>query len=490
LTRILAFPSRRRENLMQLRDFLVVLRARWRIVLAGVVVVLAATTAVTLSETPVYTSEARFFLQGVDQSKGDGNLGTYIVTTEDLNTYVAVLGSPAVLAPLRERLGLPPGTPVDVSASVSEEASILTVAARSSDPQLAADIANAMGPQLAEVADQFSVLLAASQAEIEATTITPAGPSATPTSPDLKRNLALGGLAGLMLGVGLAFVRHTLDTKVRAEADLKLLSPSPLLALLPMDRDKEPGIALERNPYGAYAEAIRRLRTNLMFVVVTTGRHSFAVTSAVPGEGKTTTAVNLAVAMATAGGRILLVDGDLRNPSVARRMDLDGSVGLTTVLLGKADLEDVVQRWGDTDLYVLAAGQIPPNPSELLGSEPMQDLFSKMTQEYDFVLVDSPPVVPVIDAVLIDKLTGGTLIVVASNRTKKRDLVSALKSLETVGGTVSGFALNMVAPNDVESTRYGYYRYQAPPAAEKKSTTSPPAKAQPAAKRLAKRRAT
>ena len=475
---------------MQLRDFLVVLRARWKIVLAGIVVVLAATTAVTLTQTPIYTSEARFFLQAVDQSKGDENLGTYIVTVEDLNTYVAVLSSPAVLDPLRERLDLPPGTPVDVSAAVSEEASILTVTARSDDPQLAADIANAVGPQLADVADQFSVLLAAAQAEIEATTISPAGPSATPTSPDLERNLALGGLAGLMLGVGLAFVRHTLDTKVRAEADLKSLSPSPLLALLPIDRDKEPGITLERNPYGGYAEAIRRLRTNLMFVDVTTGRHSFAVTSAVPGEGKTTTAVNLAVAMATAGGRILLVDADLRNPSVARRMDLDGAVGLTTVLLGKADLEDVVQRWGDTDLYVLAAGQIPPNPSELLGSEPMQDLFSKMTQEYDFVLVDSPPVVPVIDAVLIDKLTGGTLMVVASNRTKKRDLVSALKSLETVGGAVSGFALNMVAAGDVESTRYGYYRYQAPePALDHPAKTGRFANRKSKTKSLAGRRA-
>ena len=145
---------------------MVVLRARWRIVLAGIVVVLAATTAVTLNETPIYTSEARFFLQAVDQAKGGENLGTYVVTVEDLNTYVAVLSSPAVLDPLRERLALPPGTPVDVSAAVSEEASILTVTARSDDPQLAADIANAVGPQLAEVADQFSVLLAAYQAEI------------------------------------------------------------------------------------------------------------------------------------------------------------------------------------------------------------------------------------------------------------------------------------------------------------------------------------
>ncbi len=412
---------------MQLRDFLTVLRVRWRIVITCALVVVGAAAWVTYTETPVYTSQARFFLSAEDLSTGDDSRGTYVVTTEDLNTYVAVLGSPAVQNPLRRRLDLPQGTPIDVSAAVSGQASILDVTARSSDPQLAADIANAVGPQLADVAGQFSVLLTASNAVVKSTTISPAGPAATPTSPNVPRNLALAGLAGLFLGLGLAFVRHALDTKVRSESDLRSLSTSPLLASLPADRVKDRGIALERDPHGAYSEAIRRLRTNLMFVDITTGRHSFAVTSAVPSEGKTTTAVNLAVAMATAGGKVLLVDGDLRNPSVARRMGLEGSVGLTTVLLGNAELDDVVQRWGDTDLFVLAAGQVPPNPSELLGSQPMQDLFAKMTQDYDFVLVDSPPVVPVIDAVLIDKLTGGTLMVVASNRTKKRDVVSALE---------------------------------------------------------------
>jgi capsular exopolysaccharide synthesis family protein len=156
---------------------------------------------------------------------------------------------------------------------------------------------------------------------------------------------------------------------------------------------------------------------------------------------------------------VLLVDADLRNPSVATLMGLEGSVGLTTVLLGKAGVDDVVQRWRQTDLYVMAAGQIPPNPSELLGSEPMHALFSKLSQEFDFILVDSPPLVPVIDAVLVDKLTGGMLMVVASDRTKKRDLTSALKSLETVGAHVSGFAWNFVATSKSDPSRYGYYRY-------------------------------
>ena len=445
---------------MSLRDFLLVLKNRWKTVVTCMLLVVAATAAVTLSTTPMYTAHASFYLAAKDTAKQSENRGTYVVTTDDLNTYVAVLGSPAVTDPLRTRLGLPDGTPIDISAEVAEQASIIDVTARSSDPREAADIANAVGPQLADVADEFSALLRATGSSVAATTISPATVPASSTTPDVERNLALGLLMGLCVGVGLAFVRNALDTKIRTDADVRALSPSPILADLPVERSNGKGPAVERDPHGGYAEAIRRLRTNLLFVDVTTGTHSFVITSAIPGEGKTTTAVNLALAMASAGGRVLLVDADLRNPSVARTMGLQGEVGLTTVLLGNASVDEVVQRWGDTELHVLAAGQVPPNPSELLGSEPMQALFSKLSQEFDFILVDSPPVVPVIDAVLIDKLIGGMLMVAASNRTKKRDLSSGLKALETAGARVSGFALNFVAPQTADATRYGYYRYE------------------------------
>ena len=275
-----------------------------------------------------------------------------------------------------------------------------------------------------------------------------------------SRNLTLGVLAGLVLGIGIAFVRHSLDTKVRAESDIRAFSSRPMLGELPIDRSKTKEVTLDRDPHGGYSEAIRRLRTNLQFVDVTTGRHSFVVTSATPGEGKTTTTVNLAIAMATTGNKVLLVDGDLRNPSVARTLGLEGGAGLTTVLLGNAEVADVIQRWRDTTLYVLAAGQIPPNPSELLGSEPMRELFDKLTHDFDFILVDSPPVVPVVDAVLLDRLTGGTLMVVASHRTKKRDVASAVKQLETVEARLAGFALNFVPINESDPYRHGYYRYQ------------------------------
>lgn len=433
-------------------------------VLTSVLVVLGAAAAVTLTTTPIYTSKARVYLAAEGRSANDPNAGngTYIITIKDLNTYVAVLGSPAVLDPLRQRLGLPPGTPIDVSAEVSETASILDITARSSDPQLAADIANAVGPQLASVAGKFSTLLASAGQQVQATTISPAAPAATPTSPDTKVNLLLGVLLGLVAGVGLAFVRHTVDTKVRDDKDVISLSRSPLLGRLPMEKSATGRLlTVEGDPHGHHAEAIRRLRTNLMFVDVTTGGHSFVVTSSMPGEGKTTTAVNLAMAVADAGSKVLLIDADLRNPSVARTLGLEGSVGLTTILLGRATAEDVVQRWRDTNLFVLAAGQIPPNPSELLGSEPMEELFVKLRHDYDFVLIDSPPVVPVIDAVIVERLTGGLLMVVAVDRTKKRDLSSALKSLDTVGVKVSGFTLNMTPVKSSQKYRYGYHRYEA-----------------------------
>ncbi|EYT48834.1 polysaccharide biosynthesis tyrosine autokinase [Brachybacterium muris] len=311
------------------------------------------------------------------------------------------------------------------------------------------------------MAGEFSTLLKSSGQKVVSTPIQPASAPAQPVSPNPTRNLALGLLAGLVLGLGLAFIRHALDTKVRGEEDIRAHSDAPMLAGLPLEsRGSKRGlISVEEDPHGRHAEAVRRLRTNLMFVDVTTGRHSFVITSAVPGEGKTTTAVNLALAMADSGRRTLLVDADLRNPSVAKTLGMEGSVGLTTLLLGDADLDDVIQTWGSAGMDVLPAGPIPPNPSELLGSAPMEALLTRLMQEYDFVLIDSPPVVPVIDAVVIERLTGGLLMVVGVDRTKKRDLAAALKQLETVGAHVSGFARNFVASKGSDY-RYGYHRYE------------------------------
>lgn len=444
---------------MTLREFLAILRHRWMTVVASALIVLAATAAATLSITPLYSASARVYLSAqaaVDPETGLRG-GVYVLTQSDLNTYIEVLNSPAVRDSIAAEVG---SDAFSVEAWAAGSSSILDVTATSPVPAVAAEVANAAGPQLAAVAPQFSALLANAGQTVTATFISPATVPATPSSPDVPRNLALGLLFGVVLGIGVAFVRHSVDTRVRGDADVATMSDRPVIANIPFDKNAaQRPIIMESEPYSPHAEEFRRLRANLVFVDVATAKHSFVVTSALPGEGKTTTAVNLALAMADAGSKVLLVDADLRNPSVARTMGLDGDAGLTTMLIGKASFDTAAQQWRDSTLWVLPAGQIPPNPSELIGSEAMQHLFADLTTRFDFVLVDSPPVVPVIDAVLLNKLTGGTLLVVSVDRIRRRFLAQALKALQTAGAHVSGFALNMVPAASSSYYGYGYHAY-------------------------------
>jgi capsular exopolysaccharide synthesis family protein len=443
-----------------IRDLVGVIRTRWRLIALCVLIVIGATAASTLATTPVYEATARVYLSTVKPADDKSPGGTYAITQKDLNTYVEILGSPSVQEPLRQRLGLAPGTPLSVSGTVSELTNVLDLRANSADPQRAADIANTAGPVLAEAAREFSPLLANNNQVVNARAITPAVAPAEPISPNVRKNLAMALLTGLVIGVGFALIRHVADTKVRGEEDVRKLSDRPILATIPLVKGSDgPVLSLVDQPHTHHAEAIRRLRTNILFVDVTTQGHSFVITSSNPGEGKTTTSVNLAIAMADAGSKVLLIDGDLRNPSIAKSMGLEGSAGLTTVLLRRAEPADVIQVWRDTTLHVLPAGQIPPNPSELLGSEAMSQLFQKLAQDFDYILIDSPPINPVIDAVLLNQLTHGLIMVVASERTKRRELESALRSLETVEVPVAGFALNLATGANSAAYRYGTYGY-------------------------------
>ena len=356
-----------------------------------------------------------------------------------------------------ERLGLPDGAPLDITGTVTNNSPILDITARSTSPQLAAKIANAVGPTLADIGGQYAPLLRSQKQTVKATTITPAAPAVTPLSPNPRRDMILAALAGFALGLGLMLLRHYADTRIHGENEIAQWSDKPILGRLLKLRDAgDNPLAMVSEPHGVAAEHYRKLVTNLQFVDVTTGgRHSFQISSPMPGDGKTLTAVNLALAAASTGLNVLLIDCDLRHPSVARAMGLEGSVGVTTVLLGQASVDDVIQPWGNTSLSVLAAGEIPPNPTELSGSEAMAALFDDLLARYDFVLVDSPPINPVADPIVINRLVGGLVVLTTVGRTRKRDLHAALKALATAGIEPVGFALNQVTVSGAK--RYGYY---------------------------------
>ena len=203
------------------------------------------------------------------------------------------------------------------------------------------------------------------------------------------------------------------------------------------------------------AEAYRQVRTNLQFIDVERSVKSVVITSAIPDEGKSTTACNLAIAFARTGARVLLVEADLRRPRTADYLGIEGAVGLTNVLLGQVPVGDVLQTWGTLPLKVLPSGPIPPNPSELLGSTPMIELVHLLGSHADIVILDAPPLLPVTDAAVLSTVCDGALIVARHGHTRRDQLLAADEAVTKVGGRVLGVLLNRV-PRRGAGKGYGY----------------------------------
>lgn len=283
----------------------------------------------------------------------------------------------------------------------------------------------------------------------------------SPVSPRPLRNILLGGVLGLLLGLAAALVRETLDKTVKTQDDVKAVTDTPILGSIAYDPDaaKRP-LIVEVDPRSPRAEAFRVLRTNLQFVDAAAHPRTIVVTSSLAGEGKSTMAANLALTMAQAGSRVCLIEADLRRPKVLEYMGLEGGVGLTDALIGRTDVIDVIQPYGGTNLWVLGAGPIPPNPSELLGSTAMRSLLGHLSSRFDYVVIDAPPALPVTDAVVISKLVDGAIVVAGSGIVERDQLALTLESLESVNGHVLGIVLNRVPVK--HSQQYCGYAYVMP----------------------------
>jgi receptor protein-tyrosine kinase len=277
----------------------------------------------------------------------------------------------------------------------------------------------------------------------------------SPVSPQPVRNIGLALVLGLLLGFGLAVLREILDLTVKRIEDVPALGETPLLSALAFDSDVQERPLISSLPsHAPRAEAFRVLRTNLSFIDVDQTSKAFVVTSSVPNEGKSTTALNAAIAMASAGQKVLLIDGDLRRPQVANLLSLEPTVGLTTVLVGGGDLDEVVQVHAPSGLDVLTAGRLPPNPAELLQSNAMRELLASARSRYDVTIIDAPPLLPVTDAAVMAAETDGAVLVVRYGKTTKEQLNGAVQRLLSVGSTPLGVIFNMIPRG--RSGRYGY----------------------------------
>ncbi|MGV9562672.1 polysaccharide biosynthesis tyrosine autokinase [Streptomyces sp. NPDC003480] len=461
---------------MDLHGFLKALARRWPTVLVCLVLAIGAAFAATALSTPVYEARTQLF---VATRTGDDtaqlNQGQSFSQAR-VQSYAAIVTTRQVTGPVVKKLRLRT-TPEELASRITADAPLNTVlidiTVRDTVPRRAARIANAVADRFGDVVERLETPRRAAGSEGSAryssrgggVAVSPvslgvtqeAVPPLAPVSPRPLLNLAAGALAGLLLGAGLVAVRENLDTTLKSSEALGEFTALPGLGSIPYDKNAPRQPLVSADVHSKRAEAFRKLRTNLQFAQVDDRPRIIAVTSSVPGEGKTNTAVNLALSLAEAGVSTCLVDADLRRPCVAGTFGLVQDAGLTTVLIGQARIEDVLQEGGGR-LAVLTSGAVPPNPTELLASARMKEVLHELADSYEVVIVDTAPLLPVADTVGLASLTQGALLVVRAARTSRDQVRSAAESLERVGVRVLGTVFNMdPAPKGDSYSAYGRY---------------------------------
>lgn len=448
---------------MELRDYLRIVHRGWLIIVLATLAGIGAAATYSMLQSPQYEAGTRVYVS-TDSASTVAELGQGTTYTQQIvESFVQVTTTPRVLQTVIDDLDLAE-TPAElaefVEVSTEPNTVLMQITAVNEDPAVAAEIANATTESLIGVVGEITPGSSGDDSSVAIEVLQEAVAPESPVAPNVPVNLALGFLVGLALGVGISILREVLDTRIRGEHDITAVTDSPILGGISYDPEaqKRP-LVVQVDPKSPRAESFRTLRTNLQFLEVGESKRSFVVTSSLQGEGKSTTVANLAITMQEAGQRVLVIDADLRRPRVADYFGLEGAVGLTNVLIGKVDLADVVQYWGPHDLAVLPAGDIPPNPSELLGSPSMDALLRFVEDQFDVVLIDAPPLLPVTDAAVLATRATGAIVVVAAGKTDRHQLKGAVTSLENVGAKLFGVIPTMLPTKGPDAYGYGLYNY-------------------------------
>jgi polysaccharide biosynthesis transport protein len=272
-----------------------------------------------------------------------------------------------------------------------------------------------------------------------------------------RRTWLLSIAVGLVLAIGVAYGLDYMNDTVKTPEDVTRHLRLPLLGLVPsVPGDQHPLLTSAHVPHD-FGESFRALRTALVAKYPGEGTKIVALTSAQPLEGKTTTAANIAMALAYGGARVLLIDADMRRPGLHRPLRLTNERGLSQVLVGQARVRDVIQRTVDPNLLAITAGKTPPNPSELLGSERMKTLLTNLSHgPFDWIIIDTPPVLAVTDAVILAPAVSGVTVVIGAEMTRRR---LAERAIETIMQTRPKYAAVVLNKVDFARNKYYYSRY-------------------------------
>jgi len=449
----------------------------WRLIVQNRVVIGASTlvglviaAAITFTTTPLYESQAQIFVSTPASSLDISALATgSSFSQQRVKSYAQIINSPKTLEPVIKRLGLKmDATTLSsmVTASAPLDTVLISLTVTDTNPQRAAAIANAVADQFGVTVGELELHGIAIDSPVKVSTVKDAIPAPAPASPKKAINLALGLLLGFGLGIGLASLRKLLDNSVKNEDDLP---GTPLLAAIGFDdtADENP-LVTQIGRYAARTEAFRTLRTNLQFLSPDLQPQVIVMTSALPNEGKTTSSINLALSLAQAGVKVVLVEADLRRPKVPIYLEMSSkSEGLSELISGTKKLtpqsiRTVLHSYESTGLKVLLSGKIPPNPSELLGSRKFEELIELLRKQFEYVIIDCPPLLPVTDAAIVSAKADGCILVVHAGFTKKPHFIGSRDAVKAVGSTILGVILNKIPQSSLEyeyGYRYGYPRY-------------------------------
>ena len=462
---------------MKLRENIRILRSRWLSISVLALVGMGSAGVVTLLSPKVYQAQTQFFVAITNQSSNTSTnqiLSGSQFTLERVSSYTAIATSARVLQPVIDQLHLGESASElasRVSAVSPPNSVLINLTVTDSSPAQAAIVCNAVAAQFSSVVETLETPIGSSSAPVKVTVVDEATPQTTPVSPRPKINLVLGLLVGLAVGIGLALVREILDTRVNGPQDLQRATDATPLGVVVYDPEgaTRPLAALDHA--SPRSEAFRTIRTNLQFVDVDNVPRVVVITSAVPEEGKTTTACNLAIAMAQSGLKVCLVEGDLRRPRVAEYLGIDGTVGLANVLAGQVPLREALVYWPPGSLHALPSGTVPPNPSEMLGSKHMMSVIGDLRTHFDAVIIDAPPLLLVTDGSILSAASDGAIVIVRHGKTTREQLDRAVESLAQVDARLLGTVLNF-APQQRGRQGYGYgYGYGAYSSAQTVPTT-------------------
>jgi non-specific protein-tyrosine kinase len=444
---------------MEFIKYLRLLRRHWLLIAVSVGLAGGVALAITMRQTPQYRASITMFVSAADRTTNSSTAyQASLLSQERVKSYANLLKSERIARKLSSTLngGLSAASlQAKISAEAIPETVLLRATVQDESPARAKTVADALGVEFVALVQELERPPGDVRPLVKVTVVDNAQVPTSPVSPQPMLNLMLGLLVGFGVGVGGSLLREDADSSVKSGDDLRHVTGGAVLGTIGYDgaASKRP-LVFHGSAHAPRAEAFRFLRANLQFVDVDEPVRLVVITSALPKEGRSLTTCNLAVALAEAGKRVIVIDADLRKPRVARYLGVDGAAGLTSVLVGHAGLDDALQQWNATSLFVLPSGPIPPNPGELLGSQHMQKLLDDVRDRADIVLIDTPPLLPVADATVLARNCDGAVMIARHGRTQAHELRSGVERLRAADVRLLGSVLNMAPAKNELSYSY------------------------------------